>query len=153
MDQAVQVFMDYAAAFEATYVDDDWSRLEAYFSENAVYEVRGGPMACVIEGRESILKGLKKSVDGLDRRCDERVIEVTDGPHSQPVSGGQEVTIDWLVSYTRGASPRVGLVGRSVVTIANGQIVAMRDEYTDDKLAEVGAWMEQYGADLDGSYV
>ena len=27
MEQATKVFMDYAAAFEQTYVDDDWSRL------------------------------------------------------------------------------------------------------------------------------
>ena len=35
MKQATKVFMDYAAAFEQTYVDDDWSRLAQYFSEDA----------------------------------------------------------------------------------------------------------------------
>jgi hypothetical protein len=43
MEQAMKVFMDYAAAFEQTYIDDDWSRLTRYFSEDASYEVRGGP--------------------------------------------------------------------------------------------------------------
>ena len=59
MEQSVQVFMDYAAAFEETYIDDDWSRLTPFFHEDARYEVRGGPMACEIEGREAIFKGLK----------------------------------------------------------------------------------------------
>ena len=38
MEQATKVFMDYAAAFEQTYIDDDWSRLTQYFSEDASYE-------------------------------------------------------------------------------------------------------------------
>ena len=54
MEQALKVFMDYAAAFEQTYDDDDWSRLTPFFSENASYEVRGGPMACKISGRDAI---------------------------------------------------------------------------------------------------
>jgi hypothetical protein len=153
MEKSVQVFMDYAAAFEETYVDDDWSRLIPFFHEDARYEVRGGPMACEIEGREAIFKGLKKSIDGLDRRFDERVIEISDGPHVTAVPEGEEVSIGWLVTYRRGESPNIGIPGRSVFTVADGRIAAMRDEYDDAALAPLGAWLQQYGADLDGSYV
>jgi hypothetical protein len=153
MEQAVKVFMDYAAAFEKTYGDDDWSRLAPFFSENVVYTVHGGPMACEISGREAVLRGLKKSVDGFDRRCDERVLNLTDGPNLRSVPSGQEVSIDWVVSYRRGDSPGMDLPGRSVFTVSGGCIAAMRDEYSDEKLAPVGAWLQQYGADLDGSYV
>ncbi len=31
-------YQAYAAAFEESYVDDDWSRIGPYFTENAVYE-------------------------------------------------------------------------------------------------------------------
>lgn len=68
MQPALKVFMDYAAAFEQTYVDDDWSRLVPFFSEDARYEVRGGPLACEISGRETIFAGLKRSIDGFNRR-------------------------------------------------------------------------------------
>lgn len=153
MDRAIQVFMDYAAAFEGTYVDDDWSRLKPFFNADATYEVHGGPLACAIEGREAILKGLKKSIDGLDRRFDERIIEVTDGPHLRAAPSGQEVSLDWLVSYRRGDSPKLELAGRSVFIVEDGCISAMRDEYVDEALVPVGAWLQQYGADLDGSYV
>ena len=153
MEQAIQVFMDYAAAFEETYIDDDWSRLTAYFDEDASYQVRGGPMACDIKGREAILQGLKKSVDGFDRRCDERAIDIKAGPLVRAVPAGQEVSIDWVVSYRRGEFPPVGLPGRSVFTVSDGRIVAMRDEYDDSELGPVAAWLQQYGADLDGSYV
>lgn len=153
MEQAIQVFMDYAAAFEATYGDDDWSRLAPFFSVDAGYAVRGGPMACKIRGREAILKGLKKSLDGFDRRFDERAIELTGGPYVSAGAAGQEVSVDWLVTYRRGDSPPVGLPGRSVFTVADGRITAMRDEYDEQKLGPVAAWLQQYGADLDGSYI
>ncbi len=153
MEQAVQVFIDYAAAFEETYADDDWSRLTPFFREDARYEVRGGFLACELQGREAILKGLKKSIDGLDRRCDERVIEVKDGPHVRAVPAGQEVSIDWVVNYRRGESPMIGIPGRSVVTVADGRIAAIRDEYDDAEMAPFAAWLRQYGADLDGSYI
>ena len=153
MQSAVQVFMDYAAAFEETYVDDNWSRLTPFFHEDARYEVRGGPMACEIAGRGAIFEGLKKSIDGLDRRFDERTIEISDGPHVTKVPAGEEVSIGWLVSYRRGDSPKLGIPGRSVFTVADGCIVAMRDEYDEADLAPLGAWLQKYGADLDGSYI
>lgn len=153
MEPAVRLFMDYAAAFEETYLDDDWSRLTPFFKMDAMYEVRGGPMACEIQGRDAILKGLKKSIDGFDRRCDGRTLEITDGPHVRATPAGQEVSIDWLVNYRRGESPVMGLRGRSVITVADGCITAMRDEYNDAALAPVLTWLQQYGADLDGSYV
>lgn len=154
MDQAaMQVFMDYAAAFEQTYVDDDWSRLLPFFAEDATYHVVGGPMACEITGREAILKGLKKSIDGLDRRCDERVIDLIDGPHVNSTPGGHAIDIGWTASYRRGDSPMLVFPGRSVVTVEQGRIVALQDEYTDEDMRTLEPWMEKYGADLDGSYV
>lgn len=37
----LQRFVEYAQAFEKTYVDDDWTRLEPYFAPDAVYRVVG----------------------------------------------------------------------------------------------------------------
>jgi hypothetical protein len=153
MAQAVQVFMDYAAAFEQTYADDNWSRLAPFFHEDTRYEVRGGPLACEISGREAIFKGLKKSLDGLDRRFDERVIEITEGPQVTAVPGGEDVRIGWLVTYRRGHAPELALPGSSVFTVADGRIAAMRDEYDEATLAPVADWLQQYGGDLDGAYV
>lgn len=153
MDQATKVFMDYAAAFEETYGDDDWSRLVPFFHEDASYEVRGGPFACQISGREAILAGLKKSIDGFDRRFSERQIELTHGPESIEKGDGREVSIQWEVAYQYRDAPKVVIPGRSVFKITDGRIVAMRDEYDDTALEPLGAWMLQHGEGLDGSYV
>ena len=66
---------------------------------------------------------------------------------------GQEVSIGWLVTYQYGDAPKVDFPGRSVFTIADGVIVAMRDEYDEGEMEDVGAWMLRYGEGLDGSYV
>ena len=153
MEQALKVFMDYAAAFEQTYDDDDWSRLTPFFSENANYEVRGGPMACKITGRDAIFAGLKKSINGLDRCCSDRQIDLTDGPNVTDTDNGHELSIGWRVTYQYGNAPKMVLPGRSVFMIADGLIVTMRDEYVDEELAGVSAWMREYGGGLDGSYV
>jgi hypothetical protein len=153
MEQAFGVFADYAAAFERTYADDDWSRLTPFFPKDARYEVRGGPFACRITGRERIFAGLRKSINGFDRRCSERKLELTDGPHFVETEDGGEVSISWRVTYQYRDAPTVVVPGRSVFTIADGMIVAMRDEYNDRELEDVGAWMREYGEGLDGSYV
>lgn len=152
MEQATQVFADYAAAFEQTYADDDWSRLTPFFPENARYEVQGGPFACTITGRDAIFAGLRKSIEGFDRRCSERRLELTEGPDVTPTEEGDEVSIAWRVTYQYRDAPEVVLPGRSVFTIADGAIAAMRDEYNDKELEAVGAWMAAYGEGLDGSY-
>ena len=153
MEQTMQVFMDYAAAFEQTYVDDDWSRLTPFFSEDATYEVRGGPFACEISGRDAIFTGLKKSIDGLDRRSADRQLELTDAPNVVASGAGEELSVGWRVTYQFGDAPKVALPGRSVVKVVGGVIVAMRDEYDDKELEEVGTWMLEHGGGLDGSYV
>ena len=110
-------------------------------------------MACKIEGREEVFAGLKKSIDGLDRRCSDRKLELTDGPDIVETEAGHEIGIGWKVVYQYKEAPEVTLPGRSVFNIANGVIVAMRDEYKDKEMESVGVWLAQYGEGLDGSYV
>ena len=110
-------------------------------------------MACEISGREAIFTGLKKSIDGLDRRCTDRQLELTDGPNIVGTADGHELSIGWNVRYHYGDAPQMTLPGRSVFTIVDGVIVAMRDEYDDKEMGAVGAWMLEYGKGLDGSYV
>lgn len=153
MEQAMQVFMDYAAAFEETYIDDDWSRLAPFFSEEATYEVRGGPLACKLEGREAIFAGMKKSIDSLDRRCSERKIDLVEVPKVTSSAAGQQLSVGWHVDYQYGDAPRAGFAGRSVATVVNGVIVALRDEYTEEEMANFGTWMQQHGQGLGGAYV
>ena len=153
MQATMKVFGDYVAAFEQTYIDDDWSRLSPFFSKDATYEVRGGPWACNISGRDQIFAGLKKSIEGLDRRSSDRKLDLVEGPNIVAVGDAEEVSIGWRATYQYADAPQVVLPGRSVFKVSDGVITEMRDEYDEQELALVSAWMLEYGEGLDGSYV
>ena len=110
-------------------------------------------MACHIAGRDAIFKGMKKSLDGLDRRCDRRSIEMVDGPQVVATDSGGEVTLCWRVSYRYGDAPLASFAGRTVTTVESGVITELRDEYTDDDLEGFVRWMRDHGEGLDGRYV
>ena len=50
-------FMAYAAAFEQTFADDNWQRLEPFFTPDATYRVSGLPASCELHGRDAIFRG------------------------------------------------------------------------------------------------
>ncbi len=146
----LELFGAYAAAFEETFADDDWSRLDRYFSEDAVYEVAGSAaMACRIQGRAAILAGLKKSLDGFDRQLDGRRIELT----SEPEVTEDSVTLTWNVTYSKDGAPEYVLTGRSCARYADGVIVELVDSYAPevDKIAR--DWATQWAPGLNPSYV
>ena len=51
-------FVAYAADFEKTLADDDWSRLAQYFSDDAIYRVESDLFGCELTGQEGIFAGI-----------------------------------------------------------------------------------------------
>jgi hypothetical protein len=147
MSTPKQCFYDYAVAFEQTYVDDDWSRLEPFFAADAVYEVRGEGFTSKISGRAQVLRGLKKSVDGFDRHCT-RHVELTGEPEAE----GDTVTAPWRATYDHAGAPTLVFDGTSIATVRDGRIVHLVDEYAPAEAAKVAAWIKEHGAGLDLSY-
>lgn len=144
----LETFLAYAADFEKTLADDDWARLTRYFADDAVYRVESDFMGCELTGPAAISAGMKKSLDGLDRRLESRTIDVTAGP----TIDGDEMTVAWAVTYTHGVLPPFVLRGESMSRVRDGRIVLLVDRYTPDMDAESRAWMEKSGLDLDPSY-
>src|SRR5262249_4510980 len=78
---SVESFARYALAFEQAFVRDDWSPVAEHFTEDAVYETFGtGFLAGCATGRSEVIARLRRNVDNLDRRFDERVPEILEGP-------------------------------------------------------------------------
>ena len=142
-------FFEYAQDFEKTFVDDDWSRLARYFVPDAVYEVRNVPFACRIQGADAIFRGIKKSLDGFDRRFAQRSLEVVD----PPVEEDDTVSVGWAVTYVKPGAPPFRLRGRSMARYRDGRIAHLVDEYPDGMTAEAAAWQAAHAPDLDASYV
>ena len=131
-------YQAYADAFEESYVDDDWSRIGEYFSEDAVYE--GDPVA---EGRDAVLAKLKGAVDGFDRRMDERVPDF-----SPPTVDGDTLTMNWQVTYKLAGAPDLVISGKETAVFRGDQIASLRDDFDPQAEAAMGAWMEAHGAKL-----
>jgi hypothetical protein len=140
-------FLAYAAAFEQTYVDDDWRRLEPFFTEDAVYRVSGLPQPCEIHGRDDIFRGIRKSLDGFDRKMSHRKIV----PTSPPIEADGRVTFEGVVRYQRADSPPIELHATLVAEFDGDRICRLHDTFNIDEAGR--NWLARYARDLDGSYV
>jgi len=134
-------FAAYVVAFEQTFADDDWSRLEPFFTAGAVYHTGDGKE---VSGREQVFAFLKGSLDTFDRLFDSRRVELT----AAPVATADQVTIQWLARYTKAGIPEVTITGSEVATF-DGNAISRLEDTLDDGVAETfEAWTRQHGARL-----
>jgi hypothetical protein len=143
-----QRFIAYAGDFEKTFADDDWTRLRQYFADDAVYEVKSKSIGCRLTGPAAIFKGIKKSLDGFDRKFATRDIEVTSGPEIS----GDEMQIGWKVTYTKPGVPPFVLRGRSTARYVGDKIAYLSDAYDAAMDEEMAAWQRESGMQVDASY-
>lgn len=142
-------FIQYAQGFEETFDDDDWSRLERFFAPDATYEVRNVSFGCRLEGRDAILRGMKRSLDGFDRKLPKRAVAITEPPSED----GERMTVGWTATYEKPGAPPFVLRGRSRVRYRDGVIAELVDEYADGMDAEATGWLQKHAPGLDASYV
>ena len=145
----LQKFLEYAQAFEKTYTDDDWSRLEQYFAPDAVYRVVGSTAwDCEVRGRRELLAAMRKFVNEFDRHCT-RTIRPGGAPHV----GEDSVRVAGIAAYTRGDSEELALEIELVAQYRDGVIVRLSDVYPAHMEARMKAWLEKWGRGLAPSYV
>ncbi len=133
-------YQAYADAFEESYADDDWSRIEQYFTEDAVYE--GDPDA---RGREAVLAKLKGGVDGFDRKMDKRSPDF----HT-PTVDGNTLVMKWTVSYEKAGAPDLVISGIETAVFEGDRIARLRDDFDPEAQKAMGEWMAKHGAKLQG---
>lgn len=142
-------FAAYAAAFEKAFETDDWSALEPYFKEDAVYEI-GLPLlgAERAEGRSAILAWFKDVLDRFDRRFESRRLELLEGPEDRDGA----VWIRGAAIYSAEGIPEFTLVLEETVRFDGDEIVHLEDRYEDDVAARterfVSEYAERLGVDL-----
>lgn len=142
----LEIFRNYAAAFEHTFADDDWQRLAPFFTDDAVYLVTGLPSTYELHGRDNIFRGIKRSLDGFDRRCDGRAII----PAAPPSEAGGVVTLHGVIRYQRAGAPELELRATITAEFDGGRICRLHDHFTLDPAAIT--WLTQHATGLDGSY-
>ncbi len=134
-------YQAYAAAFEESYEDNDWSRIAQYFTEDAIYEASPEDA----RGREAVLAKLKGGVDAFDRRMDSR------SPDFQtPTIDGDTLTMKWKVTYTKAGCPDLAISGVETAIFEGDRIKLLRDTFDPDAEKGMGEWMAAHGAALQG---
>jgi hypothetical protein len=136
----IDIFESFAADFELTVEDDDWSRLEKYLAEDATYLNVGGPdPKC--EGRDAIIAFLKADVSNTDRRFDTRtVIALT-----PPTSEGNRLSRQWRCTYTLAETPDLVVEGEARYLFEGDLIKKIEEEPTAVSMQKFYEWMQNYG--------
>lgn len=142
----LDAFGAYFTAFEQAYVTDDWSVVEPWFHEDAVYEVGlPEPFGGTFEGRGAILAYFKRILDGFDRRFDSRRIT----PLGPPEVEDSTVRVRGRADYTSGGDlPDVGFALEEIVTFDGDRIRRLEDRYDETATRIVGDYLAAHGASL-----
>ena len=135
----IDTFESFAADFEVTVEDDDWSRLEKYLAEDATYLNVGGPdPKC--EGRDAIITFLKADVSNTDRRFDTRtVIALT-----PPTAEGNRLSRQWRCTYTLAGAPDLVVEGEARYLFEGDLIQEIEEELTAVSMQKFHDWMQNY---------
>jgi hypothetical protein len=136
-------FLAYAADFEVSYEDNDWSRLAQYFTEAASYDAGDG--SPVARGRDAVLQKFQDAVDGLDRRMGSR--EVIPGQLS---TEGDTVVLLWTARYSTEGLPVLEFEGTEYARFEGDQMAELRDVIGEQGHADLADWMTAHGDALGG---
>ncbi len=141
----IACFAAYAAAFEKSFASDDWSFVEPFFTEDAVYEVDlEPPMGGVFEGRKGILAYFKQVLDGFDRRFASREIALLEGPKEE----GDSVWIRGSATYRAPGVPVFVLELKEVVRFDGDRICRLEDHYEPAMKQTISEYLKAHGARL-----
>ncbi|MCP4410455.1 MAG: nuclear transport factor 2 family protein [Gammaproteobacteria bacterium] len=136
----IDAFERFAADFERTIEDDDWSRLEKYLAEDATYLNVGGPdPKCA--GREAIIAFLKADVSNTDRRFDTRTLIAL----TPPTAAGNRLSRQWRCTYTLAEATDLVLEGEARYVFEGDLIKEIEEELTAVSMQKFYEWMQNYG--------
>jgi hypothetical protein len=141
----VDRFNAYAAAFEDAYASDDWSKLDPFFTEDAVYETFADPpFGGLIEGREAIRANFQQICAGFDRRFDSRAVEFL----TPPVDRGGKVWFRWAAIYTLAGLPALRMEGEETAVFEGDRIRRLEDRMPAATVQSTQAYLAEHGAKL-----
>ncbi len=136
-------FMEYYWAFEEAYDSDDWSVVEPFFADDAVYEVTG---AAVLKGstagRDAVMARFKAGLDGLDRKFPiKRRIEIID---DEVEVRDDYVKIPGRVHYEIPGSPELLVLMTEEAWFEGDRISKLLDTIPEEEAAKMAAHVAKY---------
>ena len=139
----IKTFENFAAGFEATVEDDDWSRLEKYLTEDVTYVNVGSPDP-KSRGRSAVLDFLKADVANTDRRFDSRTLKALTPPKVE----GNRLSRRWRCTYTLAGAPDLVIDGVARYIFEGDLIKEIEEEVNSAAMQKVAEWIQKYGDGL-----
>ena len=134
-------FLEYAGAFEQTYTDNDWTRLDPFFTSDAIYTSDGGPpLSGRAEGKQQVLDQMRGSVDGLDRKFDKRSVALIGAPKI----GDDTFEIRWRATYEKDGCPDLVFEGSERATFEGECIRLLEDDIEEGADQRIQDYMERH---------
>ncbi len=134
-------FLEYVFAFEAAVLTDEWGGVAQCFTEDARHLVDGpDPLASDVTGNAAIGEAFRRNLAGLDRRFDQRIPEVLEGPFQD----GSSVWMRWALVFRRHGLPPLRIEGDHTVTYEGGRISSLVENVAADTGARVANYLERY---------
>lgn len=139
-------FIEYALAFEKAYVDESWDDLERYFCEDATRRASNGGVKLDVDshGRTEVLAELRRGVELVDKRFDERLPEILVGP----VERDGAVWMDWRLTLRREGLPDLLVEGDHGTYFRDGKIVRIEEQLAPGVAERVTRYFETHDARL-----
>ncbi len=134
------VFENFAADFERTIVDDDWTRLEKYFADDATY-LDVGEQKGKLKGPANIINHLKESVENTDRKFRSRTLIALTDPRVE----GNRLNRKWRAIYTLTGAPDLVVEGEARYMIEDDLIKEVGQELTPESGQIYEQWMNENG--------
>ncbi|MFN2425458.1 MAG: hypothetical protein ABR587_03315 [Candidatus Binatia bacterium] len=133
----IERFLAYEADFEKTVADDRWSRLEPYFTEDAVYETYGSTGRRT-QGRDKIFARLRRELDAFDRRCKWRRVTTVGALEVDE----NRVLRNWVVTFHIDGAADLMIEGSERVTFSGNRIAVLEEEPSETAERHLLAWMK-----------
>ncbi len=138
-------FAAYAEAFEKAFVSDDWSLVEPFFVEDAIYEIGlDPPMGGRFEGRAAILAYFKEILDRFDRRFESREVAPLEGPKED----GESVWIRGSATYRADGVPDFVLELEETAYFEGDRIRRLEDRSEPEMKRRISTYLKEYGEKL-----
>ena len=133
----LQLFTAYEADYEKTIADDRWSRLEKYFTEDAVYQTYGSAGRRT-KGRDKIFRRMRGELDSFARRCQTRRVMTTSGPEVD----GNRVLRSWVVTFHIDGAADLMVEGSERITFVGDRIAMLEEEPSEMAERHLLAWVK-----------
>lgn len=145
-----RIWAGFVETFDEVVASGAWGRLDEFMTEDVRYLVSGVPFACELSGKESVIAGLRRSVENFDAHFDTRHYDAIASREFPP----NLIVSDVWSRYGRVGQEPLQFPVRSSFYFRDDRICLLADRYDPDaiELQQAFGWLERHPGPYDPRY-